>query len=135
MTSRYSSTLATYIEFAAVFLELRFFAPDVLRAYFPSLNAPDRIEAILAEDVDVEPIIAMMVGLPADLPFDETSADSAPGSDDDSTLDRIPKRSRKRMLRAAESAAAKGNDVRAAILHTRVANGSTQRWAHHAREL
>ena len=44
-----------YIEFAATFLELRAFAPDLLRRYFPTLESEvDRLAAILLRDIDAE---------------------------------------------------------------------------------
>ncbi|HEY1066513.1 MAG TPA: hypothetical protein VGE52_10405, partial [Pirellulales bacterium] len=43
----------TYTEFAAVYLELKFFAPTLLTRYFPGLaKDPSLVESILAEDVD-----------------------------------------------------------------------------------
>ena len=44
----------TYREFAAVFLELRHFAPRLLPSYFPSIDDPEGIDRLLAEDVDAE---------------------------------------------------------------------------------
>src|SRR5262245_40573523 len=41
-----------YEEFAAVFVELRYFAPDVLPRFFPGIDDTDRVERIVAEDVD-----------------------------------------------------------------------------------
>src|SRR5580700_2515358 len=38
------SAFSEYVEFAAVFLELRYFAPDLLSSYFPSLDAISRVE-------------------------------------------------------------------------------------------
>jgi len=43
---------ATYVEFAAVYLELRQFAPSFVARYFPSLEDLPAIDALLAEDVD-----------------------------------------------------------------------------------
>jgi hypothetical protein len=44
--------LSTYVEFAAVFLELRLFAPEQLPWYFPAIREPEGIAEILARDVD-----------------------------------------------------------------------------------
>ncbi len=46
------SEAATYVEFAAVFLELLYFAPEQLPWNFPALLQPDRIADLLAQDVD-----------------------------------------------------------------------------------
>lgn len=43
-----------YIEFAAVFLELSWFAPEWLRDWFPSLEEPGRISDLIAKDVDAD---------------------------------------------------------------------------------
>jgi hypothetical protein len=43
---------SVFVEFAAVYLELRFFAPDLLPQFFPTITEQDAIEAILAEEVD-----------------------------------------------------------------------------------
>ena len=42
----------TYIEFAAVFLELSYFSPQELSWYFPCLRDWERIKRLLGEDVD-----------------------------------------------------------------------------------
>lgn len=43
---------AVYTEFAAVYLELRHFAPSFLTRYFPGLDDLAAIDALLAEDLD-----------------------------------------------------------------------------------
>ena len=48
--------LAVYVEFAALFLELRYFAANFLSSYFPAIEDLDRIDALLAEDVDAKGI-------------------------------------------------------------------------------
>ena len=49
------STLADiYIEFAALYCELKFFSPHCLNAYFPSFEDYDLVDRLLAEDVDVD---------------------------------------------------------------------------------
>ena len=60
--------VSEYVEFAAVFLELRYFAPDVLASYFPSLDDIDRVEEILSEDVDADAILQMTAELETDDP-------------------------------------------------------------------
>ena len=43
-----------YIEFAAVYLELRYFARPLLPHYFPALRQPEVVGSLLAADVDAE---------------------------------------------------------------------------------
>src|SRR5205085_1268642 len=47
-----------YEEFAAVYLELTYFAPTLLPRYFPTLDDYDRIDRVLAEDVDALALFA-----------------------------------------------------------------------------
>ena len=49
---------AVYIEFAAVALELRHFAPGLLACYFPAIENWPAIDEILAEDVDAAALLA-----------------------------------------------------------------------------
>jgi hypothetical protein len=46
-----------YVEFAALFLELRHFAPRLLSVTFPGLPGDGRVDAILAKDVAAEKIL------------------------------------------------------------------------------
>ena len=48
------SRVAAYREFAAVYLELRWFEPDLLPIWFPSLSDTNHVERLLAIDVDAE---------------------------------------------------------------------------------
>lgn len=116
--------VSEYMEFAAVFLELRYFAPDVLASYFPSLDDIGRVEEILAEDVDTDAILQITAEFPTEDSTRPASrrpersgarrTESAEGGW------RSPRKFRK-LLRDAARAAGRGNDVRAAILHTRAA--------------
>ena len=45
-----------YIEFAALYSELRFFAPHCLASYFPSFEEFSPVDELLAEDVDIDGI-------------------------------------------------------------------------------
>ena len=49
-----ASDWSCYVEFAAVYLELRRFAPSFLPRCFPSLDDPLAVEAVLAQDVDAD---------------------------------------------------------------------------------
>src|SRR5262245_58549677 len=47
-----ASDRATYVEFAAVYLEMRYFASNLLTNYFPGIRDFGQVERVLAEDVD-----------------------------------------------------------------------------------
>ena len=49
---------AIWREFAALFLELRAFAPDQVAHWFPILEDLERVEAIIARDVDAAAVLA-----------------------------------------------------------------------------
>ena len=49
---------ATYIEFVAVYLELRFFAASFLRSYFPSIEDYHYVDELIRQDVDAESLLA-----------------------------------------------------------------------------
>ncbi len=101
---------AAYTEFAAFFLELRFFASNLAHVYFPSLPATAEVEAILARDVDGTALFksTRLRGVP----------DPAPKTDDQSDESEDYFR---RLTQSAERAAATGDTVLAAILHTKAA--------------
>src|SRR5438132_12633313 len=50
--------LSAYVEFAAVYLELRHFSPSLLSRYFPTIHGYEAIDRVLAQDVDVEALFA-----------------------------------------------------------------------------
>jgi hypothetical protein len=116
-----------YTEFAALYLELRHFAPRLLATMFPGLSADGKICSILGLDVDIGPLL--------DRSFPEGAERAAtvirsPSRTSTTTLftatsftlfkDRPPKRpspgARARLSEAAEEAKRKGNLVRAAML-------------------
>jgi hypothetical protein len=121
----------TFIEFAAVYLELRFFARALLPRYFPSLTRLEEIDALLSEDVDGAALFAGTRPAGAPEPHElsegrlqdvEEDADAPPGplpaaepsapltADDYEAL-----------LARAEQAKERGNTVRAAVLLARAA--------------
>lgn len=130
-----------YAEFAAVYGELRAFAPHCLPAYFPSLQDPQRVEALLGRDLDLDALLAATrpggapeaVSLEDRAAHDETDAEldhltgraARPGltsqNPDDVRL-QLPKsgkrspRGVKRLRRRADRASARGNSVAAALL-------------------
>jgi hypothetical protein len=112
LTSR-ADDRAAYIEFVAYFLELRFFNPALVPVCFPSLAAEAAeadVAAFLSRDVDGAAL------------FEKTRL---PGADDpDPKTDDQSDESHdyyRRLERGARRAAAAGDTVGAAILHTRAA--------------
>lgn len=99
-----------YIEFVAAYLELHYFAADLLPAYFPALLDRDRVWRLLSQEVDSDSLFARsrLAGAP----------DPVSRRDDgsDESHDYYWK-----LIAAAERATNSGNTVRAAILRTRAA--------------
>lgn len=99
-----------YIEFAATFLELRYFSPNLIPVYFPSLPPSEIIDTLLAQDVDAATL------------FEQTRlgriANPVPKTDDqtDESHDYFH-----RLERGAQRASENGDTVGAAILYTRAA--------------
>lgn len=99
-----------YIEFAAYFLELRYFNPALIPVCFPSLPPVAEVEAILAPDVGGEALFRQ-TRLPG-------APDPAPKTDDQSDESHDFYH---RLTSQARRAAKAGDAVGAAILHTRAA--------------
>ncbi|HZV04777.1 MAG TPA: hypothetical protein VE999_06815 [Gemmataceae bacterium] len=127
---------AAYEEFAAVYLELRYFAPNMLPLYFPACSCLDTIDSVLAQDVDAAGLFAAtrLEGTPNPAPPSipsladekETLARSA-GDESEATpllalgmgdVGDAP-RAYRRLLERAEKASRRGNMVRAAIFRMR----------------
>jgi hypothetical protein len=102
--------LSVYREFASVYLELRYFLPNLRSVYFPALRNLDRIDRLLALDVDANGIYkdTRLPGAP------DPKAPSDSRSDDSHDF-------YWRLVRAAETASRAKNHVRAAILRMRAA--------------
>lgn len=119
----------TYVEFAATYLELRYFQPDDLSTYFPSIRDWELVGRIISQDVyhaelyeSVRPLKSL-TAIAAELPDDEASAPSeAPEwrEEDDGPS---PTRTRKWQQRAAR-AEGLGNRARAAIFWQRTADAA-----------
>jgi hypothetical protein len=99
-----------YIEFAAVYLELRYFATNLLPIYFPGLSDFAKIDALLARDFDAATL------------FEQTRVGDAPqpvfrtDTSSDESHDYY-----RRLMGSADKAEQEGNTVRAAILRTKAA--------------
>lgn len=119
-----------YAEFAAVYLELRHFAPSFLPRYFPAIEHPEAIDEVLAQDVDGEGVLHAARPAGAPEPHDvfepeeldewaapeETPADDGPVME---TASRPSERRYRRLTRRAQKAAAVGNLVRSAMFRVR----------------
>ena len=118
--------LTVYEEFAAFYLELRFFARPLLARTFPALEDGDKIDRILAEDVDAAGLFAAtrLAGAP-DPEFvqeepDQEEEAAADGFMPAAGLPAAPG-TNAAILSSADRAGAAGNVVRAAILRTQAA--------------
>jgi hypothetical protein len=131
------SELATYLEFAAVFLELRYFAPGFLSSYFPALEDLDSIEALLAEDIDAEGLFqaTRLPGAPAvPEPRDTVPEESGKIASEPPPVQRKTSlRTFGRLLDKAARVGARGNLVRAAILRIAAAERGTPELSRAAR--
>jgi hypothetical protein len=113
-----------YIELAAVFLELRAFAPELVADYFPAIRDPDSAGRVFAEDVDAGAILAATrppgAADPSTPPAE--AADEPEPADEPEVEHEAPSGSRyRRLLKQADQASERGNLVRAAILRTQAA--------------
>jgi hypothetical protein len=117
----------TYEEFAALYLELSFFATTLLPHYFPTIDDFGRIDAILAEDVNAPALFAAtrLAGAPDPVfAVDVPARAEEPGLEATgaTTIGRAPADEQYRDLMAgADLAAAAGNAVRAAIRRAQAA--------------
>ncbi len=110
----------TYAEFIAVYWELRFFAPDLLPLYFPSLGPLDKIDPILRDELDPHPLLEAtrppeLAGEdPATAP--RRTTETAPMREALVAARQTPSPGKyRRWMRAADQARAKGNQARAAL--------------------
>jgi hypothetical protein len=97
-----------YVEFVAVFLELRYFLPNVPAAYFPAIENLDQVEGIIAEGLNVALLFAQtrLPGAKDPTPLADPGTDEA-----NEHFNRI--------VAQAIHAARQGNLVRAAILRVK----------------
>ncbi len=140
-----------YVEFAAVFLELQWFQPQLLPRFFPSMVQWDQIQQVLAQDVDAEDLFrrTRLAGAPDPQRWQQQQQQHEQESEEDEagpflrTVIRVldwlgygpgPQRQEdlrryRRFLRRAEKTAEAGNHVRAAILAQRAARFGTAKRA------
>lgn len=118
-----------YVEFAAVFWELRQFAPGLLDAYFPELTEREDIERLLLEDVDGPGLFAATRPAGAPDPVESSPRDEDPVDTDEAAFSdrgagvRLPPSETgfRNWLQRAEAAESTGNLVRSLIYHARAA--------------
>jgi hypothetical protein len=105
-----ASETDVYIEFAAVYLELRYFAANLLPVYFPGLPDLAKIDALLERDVEAQEWFARtrLEGAPQPVIRADTSSDESHDY-------------YRRLMDIADKAEREGNAVRAAILRTKAA--------------
>ncbi len=113
-----------YSEFAALYLELRWFARHLLPRYFPALDDWERLDAILTEDVDAARLFAqtrvpgaLEPRLPEPLPEEDTRSPEA--EDHPPQPVRRSGKQYRLFMRKADQAARVGNSVRALLMRTR----------------
>jgi hypothetical protein len=134
---------AVYEEFAALYLELRYFAPQQLPAYFPAVSSFHRVDQVLAQDVDADALLAAtrLEGAPDPAPPSPPTETLPPEEEEErptapaSAIGPPPPEPRyrhPRLMGRAERASACGNAVRSAILRVRAGdNGGARRQIGH----
>lgn len=53
-----SSPADVYVEFAAIYCELKYFIPHCLKSYFPSFEDYDTVDQLLSQDLDIDELFA-----------------------------------------------------------------------------
>jgi hypothetical protein len=126
-----------YEEFAAVYLELRYFDPHLLPVYFPTCACFETIDAALAPDLDAAALFeaTRLPGAPAPVaaapaPMDDegergrvSTPSAAAGVVTRPRSPDVP-RAYRRLLERADRAEAQGNMVRAAVFRMRAARAA-----------
>jgi hypothetical protein len=115
-----------YIEFAALYLELRHFAPALLPRYFPGLADRAGAEALLAEDVNAGDVLARSRPPGAPDPAAVCAANGEAARPRDRAEEGPPvgppsEADYRRLVARADQARVVGNVVRAAILRMQAA--------------
>src|SRR5207244_1411302 len=108
---------AVYVEFAAIYLELRHFEPDLLPCYFPAIEDPSRIDSLLAEDIPVDDLLARCRPEGAALTLslsEQPAAEEVPAPGGEASP--LPEEAGRALLDKGRAAAERGNLVRSAIL-------------------
>ncbi|HTN76947.1 MAG TPA: hypothetical protein VL096_16930, partial [Pirellulaceae bacterium] len=115
----------TYIEFVATYLELRYFAEAAVPRYFPAIRDWRAVDRIVSQDLDHAALFAKLEFLSTpDLEAiaAEQVSPATQANQRWATTPRITLADFRRLQARAERAAAIGNRVNAAIVHTRAAH-------------
>jgi hypothetical protein len=120
-----------YEEFAALYLELRYFARDRLPVWFPDVTDFEPVDRLLAEDVNGDGIFAAtrLEGAPEPTltapPDEEEEAEAPPPEEPAAAPAEVPaEEPAPRLSAKADRAAARGNRARTAILRQCVAEAA-----------
>ncbi len=76
---------SAYVEFVAVYLGLRYFRPYLTASFFPALESLEKVDAIVAEDIQAEPILdaTRLPGTPQPEELREAAREAAEAFDAD----------------------------------------------------
>jgi len=121
-----TDNVRVYSEFVAVYLELKHFVPGALPIYFPSIDSFDRIDQIIAIDIDSTAILQVSRLPGAEDPIPTAAhalavAETAPAAAHAKPIEdeRESAAVYDRLIRRADKAAALGNYARAATVRNR----------------
>ncbi|HEX3657972.1 MAG TPA: hypothetical protein VHV55_19440 [Pirellulales bacterium] len=117
---------SAYVEFAAVYLELRWFAPSLLPDYFPSLEQGRAVDELLAEDLDAAAIFAETRLPGAQEPDEDEAADEETWQgfrlgDESVHPQKQSERRHCRLMERGDRARSRGNHVRSAMVRWQAA--------------
>ena len=123
---------STFVEFAATYLELSAFHPEILPHTFPAIRDHEAVRGLLGADVDIDGLLdsTRPAGAPVDSrPAVEVEGDESEAAEEPtgSTQDVPSPRRAKRLRAAAEAASSRGNNVRASLLLAQAAGHSRGR--------
>ncbi len=112
---------STFVEFAAAYLELAAFHPEVLPHTFPAIRDHEAVRALLSADVDPDDLLdaTRPPGAPAEPKSAVESPEVAEGDAEEEAAGSGSESSKPgadRLRAAADAASGRGNNVRAAIL-------------------
>jgi hypothetical protein len=120
--------LEEYIEFAALYLELRHFAPHALDQTFPAIADQARVDAVLARDVDALALVAAVRPVHApEHPAPVVSGIPEPSASVSISRAVTLENAVAAARRASTRARARGNLARAAILSARAGDEASAR--------
>ncbi|MEX2167828.1 MAG: hypothetical protein WD851_00835 [Pirellulales bacterium] len=116
------SDFDTYVEFAAVYLELRYFARHELRWYFPNIDDWHAVDQIVSQDIDHRQLIQRLRSSDGNAFVEEVPHDSERVSTRTTQAAPLPPLSisdYRQLQSKAHRAAATGNGIKATLLSFR----------------